>query len=174
LDRARFLALASAAAVFSFCTTADAAPSQLLNKSISVSMSVSIPAKSTDGTVSTRQRQISRQIYVSSQGRLFVKIFRRARGGASDSAVGPGEGGANLHFAGNKLVGTLAVVSGANQLTISFDPSFQSCTADMIIGTEAGKPRVWKGLNGETFTATGKAVVSGVSCSIRDGNVFAN
>src|SRR5450759_2527335 len=74
-------------------------------------MSVSIPAKSTDGTVSTRQRQISRQIYVSSQGRLFVKIFRRARGGASDSAVGPGEGGANLHFAGNKLVGTLAVVS---------------------------------------------------------------
>jgi hypothetical protein len=44
----------------------------------------------------------------------------------------------------------------------------------MIIGTEAGKPRVWKGLSGETFTATGKAVVSGVSCSIRDGNVFAN
>jgi hypothetical protein len=174
MDRGRFLALASAAAAFSFCTTVDAAPFQLLNKSITVSMSVTIPAKSMDGTLSTRQRSIQRKIYISSQGRLFVKTAMRARRGASDSEAGPDDGGNNLHFVGNRLVGTRALISGANQLTISFDPSFQSCTADMVIGTESGKPRVWKTLSGETVTATGKAVVSAVSCSIQEGNVFAN
>jgi hypothetical protein len=170
----RFLALASATAVISFCAAADAAPPQLLNKSISVSMTVTVPATGSGGRVLTRQRTIQRQIYVSSQGRLFIKISRRARGGASDDEVAPGEGGSGLHFEGNQLVGTKGLVSGANRLTISFEPSFQSCSADMVIGTESGKPRVWKGLNGQTLTAAGKATVSGVSCSIREGNVFAN
>jgi hypothetical protein len=38
----------------------------------------------------------------------------------------------------------------------------------------AGRRRVWKTVKGETVTAAGKAVVSGVSCSIQEGNVFAN
>ena len=59
-------------------------------------------------------------------------------------------------------------------MTISFDPSYQSCTADLIVGAEGDKPRVFKGLNGQTLTGTGKPVVSVVNCSIQDGNAFAS
>ena len=173
MDSGRSFALASTAAVFSFCTAADAAPSQLLNKTISITTTVTIPAQGSDGTISTRQRTVSRLVYVSSQGRLFVKISQRARRAATEKEIGPGDGG-SWRFEGNKLVATRGLISGANQLTVSFDPSFQSCSADLVIGSETGKPRVWKALNGETLTAAGKAVVSGVSCSIQEGNAFAN
>jgi hypothetical protein len=173
VDSGRFFALASAAAVFSYCSTADAAPSQLLNKTVSVTTTVTIPARGSDGTISTRQRTVSRLIYISSQGRLFVKVSQRARRAATDREIGPGDGG-SWPFEGNRLVTTRGFISGANQLTISFDPSFQSCSADLVIGSESGKPRVWKALNGETLTAAGKAEVSGVSCSIQEGNAFAN
>ena len=154
-------------------TAARAAPPQLLNKTVNVEMSITAPAKSPDGTESIRVRQISRTIYVSSQGRLFQKVARRARRGASDSEFSPDSGG-GVHFAGNKLVGVVRVMSGANMLTISFDPSFQSCTAEMVMGFEGNKPRVWKGLKGQTFISTAKPSVSGISCSIREGNAFAS
>jgi hypothetical protein len=173
----RWQALAQASAVTllmsTFGTAAHAAPPQLLNKTIHVEMSISIPAKSPDGTERVQSRRIDRNIYVSSQGRLFQKVSRQAKGGADQKEFSPDSGG-GVHFAGNKLVGVVKVISGANMLTISFDPSFQSCTADMIVGSEGDKPRVWKGLNGVTLTATGKPQVSGVSCSIRDGNAFAS
>jgi hypothetical protein len=124
--------------------------------------------------VKVQTRRVYRNIYISSQGRLFVKVTRQAKGGADEREIGPDSGG-NLHFAGDKLVGVVKMISGgANQLTISFDPSFQSCTADFIAGREAGKERVWKGLNGVTFRTTATPTVSGVSCSIREGNAFAS
>lgn len=159
--------------VCTFVSTARAAPPQLLNKTINVDMTVTIPARTPDGTAAMPAQRVSRSIYISSQGRLFQKVSRSARGGASDSEFGPDSGG-GVHFAGNKLVGVVKAISGANMLTISFDASFQSCTADLIVGAEGSKPRVFKGLNGQTLTATGKPVVSGVSCSIRDGNAFAS
>jgi hypothetical protein len=173
----RWLVLAQSSAVIllagMFGTAVQAAPPQLLNKTIHVEMSVSVPARWPDGTERVQSRRIDRNIYVSSQGRLFQKVSRQAKGGADQKEFGPDSGG-GVHFAGNKLVGVVKVISGANMLTISFDPSFQSCTADMIVGSESGKARVWKGLNGVTFTATGKPQVSGVSCSIREGNAFAS
>jgi hypothetical protein len=156
-----------------FGATAHAAPPQLLNRTISVAMFITVPATNPDGSVAKTGRQVSRTIYVSSQGRVFQKVAQRARGGASDKELGPDNGGA-LHFVGNKLVGMVKAISGASMMTISFDPSYQSCTVDTIIAGENGKPRVWKGLNGVTFTQTGKPQVSGVSCSIREGNAFAS
>jgi hypothetical protein len=103
----------------------------------------------------------------------FVKVSQRARRAATDREIGPGDGG-SWHFEGDRLVATRSFISGANQLTISFDASFQTCSADLVIGSESGKPRVWKALNGETLTAAGNAEVSGVSCSIQEGNAFAN
>jgi hypothetical protein len=169
-----FFKLAFAAAFFSLSTAADAAPPQLLNKTITVSTNVSVPAIGSDGTNMTRSRQKTRMIYVSSQGRLFVRVTQKARREARDKEIGPNEGGTNLHFVGDKLIGNFQFSSGASQLTISFDPSFQNCSADLVIGTEPGKPRVWKSLNGVTLTSTGKSVVTGTSCAIRDGNAFAD
>ena len=154
---------------------AEAAPQQLTNKTISVAFSVSIPARKADGTILTTNRQTSRQIYISSQGRLFVKVMRRVKGAAEDKEIAPGGGGGdNLRFVGDKIVGVLSLGSGASQLTISFDPSYQSCTANLIVGAQSGRPIVWKGIDGHTYTATGKPSVSTPNCSISQGNAFAS
>ena len=79
-----------------------------------------------------------------------------------------------MRISGNSIVGVLPFPSGASQLTVNFDPSFSSCTAQVIMGAEKGKPIVYKGLNGMTYTQTGPAQVSGVSCSVRAGNPFAS
>ena len=153
---------------------AAAAPDQLRNKSISVAFSVSIPAKGSNGSSRTNTRQSFRQIYVSSQGRVFVKSMKRVKGFSKDKETGPdGGGGGALRFVGNKMVGVLSFASGASQLSISFDPSFQSCSASVIMGAETGKPMVWKGLDGVIYTSTGKPSVSSPSCSISEGNAFA-
>ena len=163
----------SAVALVVCSSAARAAPPQLLNKSIHLEMTVTIPAKTQEGTSAMPQQRVSQIIYISSQGRLFQKIARRAKGGSEDSAHGPDSGG-NLHFAGNNLVAVTRAISGANMMTISFDPSFQSCTADLIVGADGDKPRVFKGLNGQTLIGAGKPVVSAVSCTIQDGNAFAS
>ena len=169
-----FRRLITAIGFCAMASLAEAAPQQLMNKTISVAFSVSIPARGSDGRTLTTNRQTSRLIYVSTQGRLFVKVMRRVKGHAQDKEVGPGEGGSNLRFAGDKIVGVLSSVSGASQLSISFDPSFQSCTAQLIVGAEGGKPLIWKGIDGVTYTSTGKPSVSAPSCSISQGNALAN
>lgn len=169
LARSRFPV--AAAALMAMGGHTLAAPAQLYNKTISVSFSVSIEGKGSDGSTVNHPRQSSRLIYVSSQGRVFSRALRSNGRNSETKERGPGEGG--LQFAGNQLVGTLPFISGASRLTISFDPSFQSCSGQIIQGTESGKPFIWKGLNGVTYTATGKPNVSGVSCSIRDGNALA-
>jgi hypothetical protein len=175
----RWLALAQSSAVAlllcTFGSAAQAAPAQLYNKSITIDFSVTVPAKMPDGTAASPGRRVHRVIYISSQGRLFQKVSKVAKGGQMQGESGPDSGGGGgMHFAGNTLVGFAQLISGANQVTISFDPSFTSCTVDVITGSEGGKARVWKGLNGVTFTATGKPMVSGNSCSIREGNAFAS
>jgi hypothetical protein len=74
-------------------SAAHAAPPQLLNKSIHLEMTVTVPAKTQDGTPAMPQQRVSQVIYISSQGRLFQKIARRASGGSEDSAHGPDSGG---------------------------------------------------------------------------------
>ena len=74
-----FKQLMAAIGLSAMATPVEAAPQQLMNKTISVAFSVSIPARKADGTALTTNRQSSRLIYVSSQGRLFVKVMRRVR-----------------------------------------------------------------------------------------------
>jgi hypothetical protein len=150
---------------------AEAAPAGMLNKSVTISMSITIPARAEDGTSQANARAITRTIYISSQGRVFARADRRVGKNSQTVERGPGE--ASLRISGNSLVGVLPFASGASQLTVNFDPSFSSCTAQVIMGAESGKPIVYKGLNGKTYTQTGRAQVSGVSCSVRQGNAFA-
>lgn len=152
--------------------TAHAAPQQLLNKSVTVSFSVTIPARGSDGSTQANPRGITRTFYISSQGRVFARADRRVGGRSETTERGPGEG--NMRISGNSMVGVMPLPSGASQLTVNFDPSFSSCTAQLIMGAERGKPIVYKGLDGKTYTQTGPAQVSGVSCSVRAGNAFAS
>jgi hypothetical protein len=62
----------------------------------------------------------------------------------------------------------------AAQWKVSFDSSFQACSAEVIVGGASGAPISWIGLNGERYTATGHPNVSDVACSVENGNAFAN
>lgn len=151
---------------------AQAAPQQLLNKSVTVSLTVTIPARGSDGSTQANPRAITRTFYISSQGRVFARIDRRVGKMQTTTERGPAE--ASMRFSGNSMVGVMPMPSGASQLTINFDPSGSSCTAQVIMGAERGKPIVYKGLNGMTYTQTGPVQTSAASCSVSAGNAFAS
>jgi hypothetical protein len=150
---------------------AHAAPEGMLNKSVTVAFTVTIPARGADGSTQANPRAVTRTIYISSQGRVFARADRRVGKNSQTTEKGPGEVG--LRVSGNSITGVLPFPSGASQLTVNFDASFSSCTAQVIMGAERGKPIVYKGLNGMTYTQTGPVQVSSVSCSVRSGNAFA-
>lgn len=151
---------------------AQAAPQQLLNKSVTVSLAVTIPARGSDGSTQANPRAITRTFYISSQGRVFARIDRRVGKLQTTTERAPGE--TSMRFSGNSMVGVMPMPSGASQLTVTFDPSGSSCTAQVIMGAERGKPIVYKGLDGKTYTQTGPVQSSSPSCSVRAGNAFAS
>ena len=159
-------------AVAGLVASATAHAASLANKTVTVSLSVTIPARGSDGSTQANPRAVVRTIYISSQGRAFVRVNRNVGRRSETKERGPGEG--NMRVSGNSLVGVMLLPSGASQLTVNFDASFSSSTAQVLMGAEKGKPIVYKGLNGLTYTQTGPVQVSGVSCSVREGNAFAS
>src|SRR5215471_18786360 len=151
---------------------AEAAPAELLNKTVSVSYTVTIPGRASDGTTTVGSRNATRTFYISSAGRVFGRVTRSDGRFAETRDAAPGDPAHNLHFDGNKLIGVMPFVRGAAQMMISFSPGGQTCDANIVIGREGGRTLSWKGVNGKTYEATGTASVSNVSCSIRPGNAF--
>jgi len=149
-----------------------AAPAALLNKSITVSYSTTIPGKTADGRQVTGTRASMRTIYVSSAGRLFGRVARRDGNASETKEAGPGDAGNNLRFAGDKIVGVMKFQSGAAQMTISFDPSGQSCCASIVAGRDSGRAIRWRMVDGSVREATGAPSFSNISCSITSGNAF--
>jgi hypothetical protein len=131
------------------------APAAFRNKSISVAYVVTVDAVSDRGTTSN-PRNVSQTIYISSEGRVFLKR-EGSHGRDSETHMGaPEQTAGHFSFQGNRLVGTRTLIGGAAQLIVSFDPGFQSCTASVHFGHESGKPFKYKGLRGEVFTAKGR------------------
>jgi hypothetical protein len=151
---------------------AQAAPAELLNKSITVSYAVTIPGVKADGSQVVGSRAATRTIYISSAGRAFARVNRRDGKDTQTKEAGPGDSANTVRFAGNKLVGVMKFPSGAAQMTVSFDPGGQSCSATIVMGREGGHALRWKGVDGAMREATGQATVSNVSCSISSGNAF--
>lgn len=152
-----------------------AAPQGILNKTITVSYEVAIPAKNSAGREMTARRSVRRIMYVSSTGRVFMRVARRDGDAASDTKeMAPGAADGAPRFEGDKLVGTVSYVSGAGRMVVSFDSSFQSCTATASMGRESGRALTFRGVGGDVFTASAPASVSTPSCSIQAGNAFAN
>ena len=154
---------------------ADAAsiPSQLHNKTITTSFTVTIPAKGPDGTTAPRTRNVNRVVYISSAGRFFSRSDRRVKGASETTERGPDQTSSTYRFDGGNLVSVLQLGTGASQLVVSFDSSFSSCTARVLTGGQGGGSMTWKGIDGKTYTSTGPATASSPSCSIQSGNPFA-
>ena len=154
-------------------TLAFAAPAELLNKTITVNYTTTIPGKSPDGQTISGVRNAVRTIYISSAGRIFARVFRRDRDASATKEAGPGDAANTLRFEGNKLVGVVQFVSGASQMIVTWDASGGSCNATIVAGRDSGRAIQWKGVNGKTYTATGPVQTSNISCSIAAGNSFA-
>ena len=93
-------------------------PSQLLNKTISTSFAVSIPAKTSDGATLTARRTVNRTVYISSAGRIFSRSDRRVKGASETTEVGPDRTANAFRFDGKNLVSVLILGSGASQLGV--------------------------------------------------------
>jgi hypothetical protein len=161
-----FLALS-----FANSSATSAAPANLLNKTITFSLTTSASYTSSDGKSGAGSRATTNVLYISSAGRIFAKRVRQDGRASEFTARAPGEH--TWRFVGDKLVGVGSYVSGASQSTISFDPSGQSCTATIQFGRDSGRAMSWKGVNGITYTATSPWVASNISCSVAPGNSFA-
>jgi len=170
----KFVLISMAAALFLPAGNALAAPAQLLNKTITVSATISVNAVADDGTSVNRPRTVQRTIYISSKGRLFVRVERQVGNRSTTNERGPEETSKAFRFDGAKLVGVLKFQSGAAQMVISFDGGFGSCSTSIIFGREGGQGIRFKGLNGKMYTQQGAFNVSGQSYSIREGNPFAS
>jgi hypothetical protein len=161
------------AAILLVAIDAQAAPSQALNKSITVTYSMFTPGRGTDGSTTPMPRIVTHQLYVSTLGRIFVKNGGRAGNFSRDRQLAPTT--SNFSFAGNTIVGTAGGrgANGVNRVTVTFDPSFASCTATVIAGVQANQNFTWTSLNGVQMTATGKTQISAIGCSVSPGNAFA-
>jgi len=122
------------------------------------------------------------QLYVSTEGRVFERrsaaVARdgRTRTGAKDSVDGGAIAGRNstTHFSGRSLVIAGTMGQGGRQVSVEFDGVFSKCTVQVTVGREAGVETI----KSQSLT-TGQRIeyrpqgISGASCAIRGGNVFA-
>lgn len=150
------------------------APKQLYNKTIQINWTVTVVR---DGG-QTLPMAVGHTVYVSSAGRVFQRGSRSGKKGQKQHDLAPGatsnaDGEARgITFSGGKLVGQVAFAQGARQFVATFDPGFSSCTVAVVFGRDSGgMKRV--GIDGKMHTIE-KITASGESCSIREGNPFAN
>jgi hypothetical protein len=170
-----FESICACAALIAITCTAEAAsvPAAVYNKAISVSFVVSSNAVCDSGRAGG-PRQVQRTIYISSKGRIFSQTESRLGSAVETVQRSPEDTTMHFRFEGNRLIGVSThFASGANQLVITSDSGFQTCTATMQFGRESGKVFKFRGVNGEMCTVTGAPTTSTPSCSIRAGNPFA-
>jgi hypothetical protein len=159
--------------------SAAGVPAAAMNKTITISFTASGTGTTPDGKTSPFTTSVTRMVYVSSAGRLFMRHTatantkgRPTRGGDFDPAAqGAGKGG-SFNFQGDKLVGVLPYEGGARQISATFDAGFSSCTATVIEGNAGSGSFRRKGPDG-IVREISNASTSGVTCSIQSGNAFA-
>ena len=158
---------------------ARAAPQQLLNKTIVFSFTNSETLREPDGRVISRQPSFSYTDYISSTGRIFQRSTRSAGRQSRTAEKEPDKprlGGGEVHtnsFEGNKLVIMNGYAEGAVRMVVSFDPTFSTCTVDVVLGKQGGGTIRRRGLDGVMREILSYNITN-QSCAIRDGNAFAN
>lgn len=162
---------------------ARAAPSQLYGKSVIVSWQedrMQTTAMSSQPTAISASAELS--VYVSEVGRPFSRVSmavtnRRGRTKSGNRDTVQGDGSArSFGFHGNTMSASMPRGNaGALQVLVTFDGSFQSCSAHVISGKAGGA-----GYSRVRSMVTGGEVdmysikTSGESCRVQTGNVFGN
>jgi hypothetical protein len=162
---------------------ANAAPRELYGKSIVVTWTEErVQRLNGQGPFQSVSINGAFSAYVSTMGNIFSRntmsnpAARRGRGAEGSREREGSTGHMRVSFAGRTLVaiGTLAA-HGALRVAVTFDQGFTSCNANVIRGKETGAASII----GHSMIRPGVEVeiqsvrTTGVSCSLRDGNVFA-
>jgi hypothetical protein len=174
----------STIAVLPMATSAAlAAPSQLCGKSVIVSWQedrIQTTAMSSQPTAMSASAEFS--VYVSEVGRPFSRVSmavtnRRGRTNSGKRDTVQGDGSArSVGFHGNTMNATMPRGNaGAMQVLVTFDGSFQSCSAHVVAGKAggAGYTRVRSMVTGAEIDMY-SIKTSGQSCRVQSGNVFGN
>lgn len=163
------MCLVVAGSLVLLASAAEAAPKQLLNKSVIIAWADSVYQKYPDGAAGTATITRQRIAYVSSAGRVFVRSINADRNATLNRELAPGEQQGSLAFQGNNLVGH-AVFSGfARRVLVTFDSGYASCTATVTYGRSGG-PATWKSFDQKRTFEVQSVTASSPSCSIREGN----
>jgi hypothetical protein len=163
------------------CREATAAPRQLYGKSIVVSW-VENRVQRVAGEAKWRpvNIQVGESVYVSTIGRLFSRMtFAARRGSGAREQVGESgrssTGGKRvMQFRGHALVTVAVFNGGARHIRIDFDAEFSGCSASVILGraADAGTFTLRSAITGVPIEVQSQSA-SGATCSITNGNVFA-
>jgi hypothetical protein len=171
-------------------------PTQLYGKSISVKWEEDKHNKYVSGEEEDVTVNRAVGMYVSSQGRMFVRSSNSVKGGGpfsmrpqTTSRGAPGLAAAESvspdgtvisnsryhtkwEFHGRSMVGFTALDSGVRRVTVNFDESFRTCTFDVTYGKESGVPGiVAHALNNRLIMVTSRKRTA-QSCAVTDGNIF--
>ena len=140
---------------------------QLLGKYIQIRGSVTVESQPIDGGAHlTETHYQERIIYISTKGRIFA---RGAFVNEHDSTIREqypnksNEDDIKYRWQENGLIGA----STSTQSTISFDPSFQTCTASSVL-----KPTAIGWDANHKLRRILNVTMNSVTCSIHDGNPF--
>jgi hypothetical protein len=156
---------------------ASAGSSQLYGKSIIVSWTGnSVVRHVGEQEFSSRKHPNVRSYYISAKGRPFVRDTFKEKKREIVNASGTTDTGGprSIHFEGNSLVDTEVYIRGARRIQIDFDNSFESCTAHVVAGKEAGASTFIKKGIGGSLNELKSRTYSDVTCSIKDGNILAD
>jgi hypothetical protein len=170
------LALALSVAITllgTIASVAEGAPPQLLGKTITASWNESAEVRADgDDKVVGGSRTTTLTIYISSQGRIFVRRHVAVSGGQRTmSENAPGE--SVNHFEKGALVSRTGQINGAFERIIRFSPDFQTCTVSAIAGRPQGSQRRYRSeVDGRTYTVLGPTTVANERCSIAAGNAL--
>jgi hypothetical protein len=125
---------------------------------------------------------LSRKIYISTKGQWFGRFAAMSPKGREGGYEAIGTSGTthsggprDVQFSGRTITLTGTSAGGlARRTTIEFNESFTTCEAHIIFAKQTGSDVVvGRNLVTGQLQEYRSATVSSVSCSVRDGNVFA-
>jgi hypothetical protein len=168
-------------ALTDLASPAVAAPApDITGKSVLVNWTENRQVQRTDGSMNVATSRELR-IYISSAGRSFVR-GTSAAGRFSSSSEQVGGSGANagggaraVHIDGHTIVVQTIFGNWARNLRVELTPGGSSCSAQMTVGKEVGSaPKAFRSGMSGMMVEVHAVTVSGVTCAVQQGNVFAN
>ena len=158
------------------------APRELFNKTISISWNEYRVQRADSGEIKKGNTSSTLLVYVGESGRLFTRLSRQGgnksnsndldpEGGNQRSGVGAA-GNLSTSFEGRQLLVSNSMSSGARRIQATFNPAFTGCGAQIRFGKEGGSEIRHRAMDGRMYNII-STDVSGQSCSVRAGNVFA-